>query len=334
MAIVYHAKSIVPAEINNKEELSPYWSFNDTADISKYEEFDHKKFLEHELHLDVSDPANVDAQPPPVKIRTTTVAPSTPTPEPVIHVGTINVTVQLGNTALLHCEIANLSEKMVSWVRRRDWHILSSGVLTYINDGRFRVFHSEKSDDWDLRISPVAKIDNGTYECQVGTGTGIMTHYFNLFVIVPTAVISGKDEYHIGEGSSITLYCSIENSPVPPQYVSWYFNGKIISSSPFNKNGLKIDRMSINTEQIDHKTHSRLTITKAIQIDTGNYTCQPPNTDPDSIYIHITPEFDNTAAIQRQKSSNSVLLTTELLSIFPLWSFLLIGHNEFRWILL
>jgi len=55
----------------------------------------------------------------------------------------------------------------VSWVRRRDWHILSSGVLTYINDGRFRVFHSEKSDDWDLRISPVSKIDNGTYECQV-----------------------------------------------------------------------------------------------------------------------------------------------------------------------
>lgn len=55
----------------------------------------------------------------------------------------------------------------VSWVRRRDWHILSSGVLTYINDGRFRIFHSEKSDDWDLRISPVSRIDNGTYECQV-----------------------------------------------------------------------------------------------------------------------------------------------------------------------
>lgn len=38
------AKTIVPAEIN-KEEISPYWSFNETADISKYEDFDHKKFL-------------------------------------------------------------------------------------------------------------------------------------------------------------------------------------------------------------------------------------------------------------------------------------------------
>lgn len=46
---------------------------------------------------------------------------------------------------------------------------------------------------------------------QVGTGTGIMTHYFNLFVIVPTAVIAGNNEYHIGEGSSITLLCTIEN---------------------------------------------------------------------------------------------------------------------------
>lgn len=45
----------------------------------------------------------------------------------------------------------------------------------------------------------------------MGTGTGIMTHYFNLFVIVPTAVISGSDEYHTGEGSSITLICKVEN---------------------------------------------------------------------------------------------------------------------------
>jgi len=62
----------------------------------------------------VSDPATAVDDQPPVKVRTTTLAPSTPTPEPIIHVGTTNVTVQLGSTALLHCEIANLSEKMVS----------------------------------------------------------------------------------------------------------------------------------------------------------------------------------------------------------------------------
>ncbi|KAF0761469.1 limbic system-associated membrane protein-like, partial [Aphis craccivora] len=174
---------------------------------------------------------------------------------------------------------------------------------------------------WKIGIS-TRTIFNLTF-FMVGTGTGIMTHYFNLFVIVPTAVISGSDEYHTPEGNSIVLSCKIENSPVPPQYVLWYHNGKVISASHFNKNGLKPDRLSISTEQIDRKIYSRLTITKAIQIDTGNYTCQPPNTDPDSTYIHITPEIDNTAAIQRHKSSNSALLVTEL-SIFPLASFLLI----------
>jgi len=38
------AKPIVPAELS-KEEISPFWSFNETADISKYEDFDHRKFL-------------------------------------------------------------------------------------------------------------------------------------------------------------------------------------------------------------------------------------------------------------------------------------------------
>lgn len=57
----------------------------------------------------------------------------------------------------------------VSWVRRRDWHILTSGVFTYTNDERFQVAHTEGADDWTLQIKYVQKRDNGTYECQVGT---------------------------------------------------------------------------------------------------------------------------------------------------------------------
>ncbi|XP_050524947.1 limbic system-associated membrane protein-like isoform X2 [Daktulosphaira vitifoliae] len=316
---------------SNKEEISPYWSFNETADISKYEDFDHKKFLEHELHLHVSDPNIIDVRPPmkPRSTTTSTMAPVTQAPEPIIHVGTSNITVQLGSTALLHCDIANLSERMVSWVRRRDWHILSSGLLTYIKDDRFRVFHSEKSDDWDLRISPVEKIDNGTYECQVGTGTGIMTHYFNLFISVPTAIIMGSEEYHIGEGSSISLICIIENSSVPPQLVMWYHNEKLISPDQLHKNEINKDRVSVTTEytgKIGNKIKSKLTIIKAIQMDSGNYTCKPPNTDPDSTYIHITPEFDNTAAIQRHKSSNSA--STKDFWVIHMGSLIFIGMNK------
>lgn len=55
-------------------------------------------------------------------------------------------------------------------MRRRDWHILSSGVFTYTNDERFQILHSEGSDDWTLQIKYVQKRDNGTYECQVSRG--------------------------------------------------------------------------------------------------------------------------------------------------------------------
>jgi hypothetical protein len=58
----------------------------------------------------------------------------------------------------------------ISWVRRRDWHILTSGMFTYTNDERFQVLHSEGSDDWTLQIKYVQKRDNGTYECQVSIG--------------------------------------------------------------------------------------------------------------------------------------------------------------------
>jgi len=55
----------------------------------------------------------------------------------------------------------------VSWVRRRDWHILSSGVFMYTNDDRFHVMHADNADNWDLQIKYVQKRDAGSYECQV-----------------------------------------------------------------------------------------------------------------------------------------------------------------------
>ncbi|KOB69045.1 Immunoglobulin domain-containing protein-3 [Operophtera brumata] len=86
--------------------------------------------------------------------------------EPVLNTTQEAVLAQLGAVAFLHCPVRHLGERGVSWVRRRDWHIISSGVLLYTNDERFQVLHSEGSDDWILQIKYVQKRDNGTYECQ------------------------------------------------------------------------------------------------------------------------------------------------------------------------
>lgn len=55
----------------------------------------------------------------------------------------------------------------MSWIRRRDYHILTSGLHTYSRDERFGVVRSEDSDDWALQIRFLQKRDEGAYECQV-----------------------------------------------------------------------------------------------------------------------------------------------------------------------
>lgn len=57
----------------------------------------------------------------------------------------------------------------VSWMRKRDLHILTSNIHTYTGDARFSVIHPENSDEWNLRIEFVQKRDAGIYECQVNT---------------------------------------------------------------------------------------------------------------------------------------------------------------------
>ncbi|XP_049788235.1 hemicentin-2-like [Schistocerca gregaria] len=217
--------------------------------------------------------------------------------EPTFDNNTVsNVTVQLGGTAFLHCRVRNLGERTISWVRRRDWHILTSGLFTYTNDERFQVLHAEGSDDWTLQIKYVQKRDNGTYECQVSTGTGIMSHFVNLHIVVPEAFILGSGEHHVDVGSGISLVCIIEKSPTPPQYVFWYHNDRMINYDTA-RGGISVD-----TEP-GPKTQSRLTIRNAHDSDSGNYTCSASNTEPASIFVFVS-EGDKMAAIQRRKTSS------------------------------
>ncbi|XP_015585763.1 hemicentin-1 isoform X2 [Cephus cinctus] len=212
-----------------------------------------------------------------------------------------NVTVQLGGTAFLHCKVRNLAERTVSdaeisWIRRRDWHVLTSSMFTYTNDERFQVLHPEGSDDWTLQIKYVQERDNGTYECQVARSTGILSHFVNLNIVIPEAFILGSGEHHVDVGSIINLVCIIDNSPTPPQYVFWYHNNRMINYDAA--------RGSVTVQTKPGPTQSQLTIRQAVESDTGNYTCTASNTKPASIFVFVT-EGDKMAAILRRKTSDA-----------------------------
>ncbi|CAK1585003.1 unnamed protein product [Parnassius mnemosyne] len=215
--------------------------------------------------------------------------------EPTINNTQEDVLVQLGGVAFLHCPVRNLGERGVSWVRRRDWHIISSGVFMYTNDERFQVLHSEGSDDWVLQIKYVQKRDNGTYECQVSTGSGTLSRLVHLHIVVPEAFILGAEEYHVDAGSTINLVCIIEKSPVPPQYVFWYHNARMINYDAARG-------VSVQTAP-GARTQSALRIRAAAPAHSGNYTCRAANTQPAHIYVYVSEGSDKMAATLSRDSS-------------------------------
>ncbi|KAL2751003.1 hemicentin-1-like isoform X1 [Vespula maculifrons] len=91
-------------------------------------------------------------------------------------------TTTVGQTAYLYCRVRNLGDRAVSWIRKRDLHILTVGILTYTNDQRFQSLHGDGSDEWTLKISSPQVRDSGTYECQVSTEPKI-SQAFNLSVV-------------------------------------------------------------------------------------------------------------------------------------------------------
>ncbi|XP_052861607.1 hemicentin-2 [Anopheles cruzii] len=213
-----------------------------------------------------------------------------------------NTTVQLGGVAFLVCKVAGVDRvgvnwNQISWIRRRDWHILSSGAQMYTNDERFAILHTPGSNTWTLQIKFVQRRDHGTYECQVSTPTGIISHFVNLQVVVPEAFILGSGELHVDMGSTINLVCIIEKSPQPPQYVYWQRNDRMINYDDSRRD------ISIETTP-GPRTQSRLIIREPQINDSGNYTCSASNTEPASIYVFVS-KGDNTAAISRRKTSGA-----------------------------
>ena len=143
-----------------------------------------------------------------------------------------------------------------------------------------------------------------------------MSHFVNLHIVVPEAFILGSGEHHVDTGSAISLICMIEKvreggfkrddyysccsyyeilfnlkknfffsfisqSPVPPQYVFWFHNDRMINYDTA-RGGITVETNP------GPKTQSHLTIRDAVDTDSGNYTCSASNTEPASIFVFVS----------------------------------------------
>lgn len=192
-----------------------------------------------------------------------------------------------GQSAYLHCRVAQLGDKKVSWIRRRDLHVLTSGLHTFASDQRFLALHSHRSENWTLHIRFSQTRDSGEYQCQVNTDPR-MTMVFYLEVQEAATVIDGVGQRYVRAGSTIQLSCRTSFAWQPPGLLYWYHDTEVLH----NKGRIKIDT------HLGNETSSQLTIDGARLADSGNYTCWPTKFLPASVMVHVIPEAKAAAKSQ------------------------------------
>uniref|UniRef100_A0A182MCL2 Ig-like domain-containing protein n=1 Tax=Anopheles culicifacies TaxID=139723 RepID=A0A182MCL2_9DIPT len=231
------------------------------------------------------------------------------------------VTAIAGQTCQLHCRVKSLGDRAVSWIRKRDLHILTVGILTYTNDQRFQSLHTDGSDEWTLRITSPQARDSGVYECQVSTEPKI-SQAFRVNVVVSKANILGNSELFVKSGSDINLTCEALQSPLPPSFIYWYKGGRVINYS--QRGGI-----SVLTEQ--QTRTSRLVISRASPSDSGNYTCAPSNSAARSLCKDLsmmsafktTPKIDCTDQVGRGVATWPIVkITKRAIQLNPVRQFI------------
>ena len=153
--------------------------------------------------------------------------------------------------------------------------------------------HPDSDPDSDpFQIKFVQDRDGGIYECQVSTSTGTISRRVELNVVFPEAYIKGGEEYHVDEGSPISLTCVLDSTPSPPQYIFWYHNDRMVNYHV--ERGVKVNTYSTSSQT----TESKLTFSNASKRDEGNYTCSPSNSVPATVQLYVTKRSEHSFFIQ------------------------------------
>ncbi|XP_065167196.1 zwei Ig domain protein zig-8-like isoform X2 [Atheta coriaria] len=232
-----------------------------------------------------------------------------------------NVTTAVGQTAFLHCRVEQLGDKAVSWIRKRDLHILTAGILTYTSDQRFQVIRPDKSDNWTLQIKFPQLRDSGVYECQVNTEPK-MSLPFRLNVIARARIL-GPSDLHVKAGSSVTVACVINQGPHDLGTVFWYRGTDILEASSLHPNEADpTARITIQNFWTDGLT-SRLHISSAKLADSGNYSCVPTIAAPASVNVHVI-NGEHPAAMQHgNKNTASLSLSLHCTLVYSISVFII-----------
>ena len=167
---------------------------------------------------------------------------------------------------------------------------MTNGLITFTADDRFSVLHKQGGNEWTLQISGVQSRDQGEYQCQAATTTGIRTISSWLRVHQPKASILGSREKHINLGDRITISCELRDTVGKPEFVFWYHNSTMVNFLP----GISVTTNLLGPDPDalwvapPNTTVSTLVISSTKPEHAGNYTCAPPHSTSDSVRLYVS----------------------------------------------
>ncbi|XP_045535021.1 lachesin [Papilio machaon] len=124
-----------------------------------------------------------------------------------------NLTVVMGRDAYLTCNVENLQNYMVAWLRVDTQTILTVGHLVVTKNPRVGVLSGPHS--CTLALRDTHRSDAGRYMCQLNTDPMIVQiHYLQVYV-PPKIIDSSTGEVVVAEGASIALHCAASGNPQP-----------------------------------------------------------------------------------------------------------------------
>ncbi|XP_046640324.1 uncharacterized protein LOC124324165 isoform X3 [Daphnia pulicaria] len=215
----------------------------------------------------------------------------------------LNVTTQYGAHAHLVCRVQDVANKSVSWVRKRDGHLLTVDTDTFIGDGRFQVHHPANSDIWTLHLRAVRGSDAGKYECQVSSEPKLSLVY-QLNIVVPQVEIRGAPDIYVMAGSGVALHCVISGLIETPPYIFWYHKTERIAGSALEESRMfegskEAAALASSAGATKYGWSARVTrlgpdsllavlnVPPATPDFAGNYSCGPPSLQPASVTLHV-----------------------------------------------
>ncbi|XP_017044304.1 uncharacterized protein LOC108090222 [Drosophila ficusphila] len=161
---------------------------------------------------------------------------------------------------------------------------------------------NSSSLSWTLQIKYVKLEDAGWYECQLATEPK-MSAKVQLFVITPRTELIGDRQRFVKAGSKVELHCIVRGTLEAPKYIFWYRGDQQVTAENEASGAqsgwfTQIDRNIFGSTEHNRNTIGSLVIPLVRKIHSGNYTCEPENSEAVSMQLHVLSGEYSASAIK------------------------------------